>query len=61
MLSCAAFAAVTWAAMLGGIVPIVCRRVGIDPAIVAGPFLIAMSDVSGTAIYILVARAIALS
>ena len=57
----AVIAAVAWAAMLGGLVPIACRRLGIDPAIVAGPFLIAMSDVSGSAIYILVARAIALS
>lgn len=56
----AVVAAVAWAAFLGGLVPIACRRFGIDPAIVAGPFLIAMSDVSGSAIYILVARAIAL-
>lgn len=56
----AVVAAVAWAAMLGGLVPIACRRMGIDPAIVAGPFLIAMSDVSGSVIYILVARAIAL-
>ena len=56
----AVIAAVAWAAMLGGLVPIACRRLGIDPAIVAGPFLIAMSDVSGSVIYILVARAIAL-
>ena len=57
----AVFAAVTWASFLGGVVPIACRRSGIDPAIVAGPFLIALSDVSGSAIYILVARQIALS
>jgi magnesium transporter len=56
----AVFASVTWASMLGGVVPIACRRFGIDPAIVAGPFLIAMSDLSGSAIYILVAREIAL-
>ncbi|MEL6712813.1 MAG: magnesium transporter [Planctomycetota bacterium] len=56
----AVVAAVAWAALLGGLVPIACRRLGIDPAIVAGPFLIALSDVSGSAIYILVARAIAL-
>lgn len=56
----AVVAAVAWAAFLGGLVPIVCRRTGIDPAIVAGPFLIALSDVSGSAIYILVARTIAL-
>ncbi len=51
---------VGFAALLGGLVPIACRRLGFDPAIVAGPFLIALSDVSGSAIYILVARAIAL-
>ena len=53
-------AAIAWAAFLGGLVPIVCRRMGIDPAIVAGPFLIALSDLSGSVIYVLVARAIAL-
>ncbi len=51
---------VAWAALLGGTVPIACRRLGIDPAIVAGPMLIALSDVSGCAIYIVVARNIAL-
>ena len=52
--------AIAWAAFLGGVVPIICRRLGIDPAIVAGPFLIALSDLSGSVIYVLVARAIAL-
>ena len=56
----AVVASVGWAALLGGMVPIACRRLGIDPAIVAGPMLIALSDVSGCAIYIVVARSIAL-
>jgi magnesium transporter len=47
--------AVTWAALLGCVVPMTCRRIRIDPAIVAGPFLIAVSDVSGTALYLGVA------
>ena len=47
--------AVTWAAFLGCVVPIVCQRSGIDPAIVAGPFLITLSDVSGTLIFVGVA------
>lgn len=47
--------AVTWAAFLGCMVPMVCRRVGIDPAVVAGPFLITVSDISGTALYLGVA------
>lgn len=56
----AVVASVAWAAMLGGVVPIACRRLGIDPAIVAGPMLIALSDVSGCAIYIVVAQSLAL-
>lgn len=47
--------AVTWAAFLGCLVPMICRRAGIDPAIVAGPFLITVSDISGTALYLGVA------
>ena len=47
--------AVTWAALLGCVVPILCQRMGIDPAIVAGPFLITLSDISGAAIFIGVA------
>jgi len=46
--------AVTWAAFLGCLVPLGCRRVGIDPAVVAGPFLITLSDVSGAAIFVAV-------
>jgi len=48
--------AVTWAALLGCVVPLVCRRVGIDPAVVAGPFLITVSDISGTVLYLGVAH-----
>ena len=48
--------AVTWAALLGCVVPLVCRRVGIDPAVVAGPFLITISDISGTVLYLGVAH-----
>lgn len=46
--------AVTWASFLGCVVPMICRRLGIDPAIVAGPFLITLSDISGVAIFIAV-------
>lgn len=52
----AMLAAVSWASLLGCVVPMTCRRLGIDPAIVAGPFLITLSDISGVGIYILVAR-----
>ena len=50
--------AVTWASILGCVIPMGCRRLGIDPAIVAGPFLVCLSDISGSAIYILVAGAL---
>lgn len=50
--------AVSWAAFLGCIVPMTCRRAGIDPAIVAGPFLLTVSDVSGTGLYLCVAHLI---
>ncbi len=46
--------AVTLAAFLGCAVPMLCRRMGIDPAIIAGPFLITVSDISGTSLYLLV-------
>ena len=49
-------ASVAWAAALGGLVPMLCRRLKIDPAIVAGPFLIALSDISGVVIYIVIAN-----
>lgn len=48
--------AVSWAAFLGCVVPMVCRRTPIDPAVVAGPFLITMSDVSGAVIFMVVAH-----
>ncbi|MDA1265244.1 MAG: magnesium transporter [Planctomycetota bacterium] len=48
-------AAVAWAALLGCVVPMGCRRLSIDPAVVAGPFLICLSDISGVSIYIVVA------
>jgi len=50
--------AVTWASVLGCLIPMSCRRFGIDPAIVAGPFLITLSDISGAAIFMLVASTI---
>ncbi len=44
--------AVSWASFLGSAVPILCQHWKIDPAIVAGPFLITLSDVSGSAIFL---------
>ena len=52
------FLAVTWASVLGSSIPMACRRLGIDPAIVAGPFLITLSDISGIGIFMLSAHAL---
>lgn len=48
--------AVSWAAFLGCVVPLACKRVGIDPAVAAGPFLITLSDISGASIFVGVAH-----
>jgi magnesium transporter len=48
--------AVVWAALLGSIVPLYCQRRGIDPAIVAGPILITLSDISGAVIFGCIAK-----
>jgi len=53
--------AVTWASFLGCTVPTLCQRWGIDPAIVAGPFLITLSDISGSAIFVTVAALMAVT
>jgi magnesium transporter len=44
--------AVTWAGLLGCLMPMLCQRSGLDPAIAAGPFLIVLSDVSGASIFV---------
>lgn len=44
--------AVLLAAALGVIIPILCQRWNIDPAIAAGPFITMLNDVSGYLIYI---------
>lgn len=42
--------------MLGTIVPIVLRRMGVDPAIATGPFVTTSTDVLGVAIYFSLAK-----
>lgn len=49
---------VTWAALLGCLVPMGCRRMNIDPAVAAGPFLITLSDISGATVFVGVAQTI---
>lgn len=49
-------AAVATAAIFGCVIPMGCRRLGVDPAIAAGPVLISLSDIAGSVIYIVTAR-----
>jgi magnesium transporter len=39
-------------AVTGTLIPLICQRVGFDPAFVAGPFLTTMNDVVGSSCYI---------
>lgn len=50
--------AVAFSATLGTTVPVACQRVGIDPAIVAGPFLICLSDIAGSVMFVWVAKSL---
>jgi magnesium transporter len=48
--------ALAWAACVGCAVPLSFRRLGVDPAIAAGPALIVLSDVGAAALLVLAAR-----
>jgi magnesium transporter len=47
---------VLWAATVAAILPFVLRRVGLDPAIVSGPFITTVVDGTGLVIYFEIAR-----
>lgn len=48
----------TLAAAAGTLIPTLCERLGIDPAISAGPFITTLNDILGFAVYMAVAAAI---
>lgn len=50
--------ALTWAACVGCAVPLSFRKLGVDPAIAAGPALIVLSDVGAATLLVLAARSI---
>jgi magnesium transporter len=47
-----------WAAVVGGSMPLLARRVGIDPAVVSAPMVTTLVDATGLIIYFLTARAL---
>ncbi|MEE3200138.1 MAG: magnesium transporter [Planctomycetota bacterium] len=53
VVACGLFASIAWAAVIGALVPVICRRVGIDPAIASGPFVTITVDISASFIFLL--------
>lgn len=47
-----------WAAMIGGTMPLLAKRIGIDPAVVSAPLVTTLVDATGLIIYFLIARAV---
>ena len=48
----------TWAATIGGAMPLVARRIGIDPAVVSAPLVTTLVDATGLVIYFSLAKVI---
>jgi magnesium transporter len=47
-----------WASTVGSAMPMLARRVGIDPALVSAPLVTTLVDATGLVAYFLLARAI---
>jgi len=47
-----------WAAVIGSTMPLLARRVGVDPAVVSAPLVSTLVDATGLLIYFSVARAV---
>lgn len=47
-----------WANIIGALVPLAARRLGVDPALVSAPLITTLVDATGLAIYLLIARAL---
>lgn len=50
----------TWATTVGGLLPLVSSRVGIDPAVVSAPLVTTLVDATGLVIYFTIAQAFVL-
>ncbi|MFA9431683.1 magnesium transporter [Egicoccus sp. AB-alg2] len=48
----------TWASFSGGLLPLLAKRIGIDPAVVSAPLITTLVDATGLVIYFLIARAV---
>ncbi len=48
----------TLASLVGSLMPLIARKVGVDPAVVSAPFVTTIVDATGLLVYFLIARAI---
>lgn len=48
----------TWAAIIGSAMPLLARKVGVDPAVVSSPMVATLVDATGLLIYFSIARAV---
>ena len=48
----------TWASFSGGLLPLLAKRIGVDPAVVSAPIITTLVDATGLIIYFLVAQAV---
>jgi len=48
----------TLASLVGSLMPLLARRVGVDPAVVSAPFVSTIVDATGLLVYFLIARAV---
>lgn len=48
----------TWASFAGGMLPVLAKRVGIDPAVVSAPLITTLVDATGLVIYFMIARTV---
>jgi magnesium transporter len=58
MIGSTLFVICTWASFSGGLLPIVAKRIGIDPAVVSAPLITTLVDATGLIIYFLIAQAV---
>ncbi len=47
-----------WAATIGGTMPLLAKRLGIDPAVISAPMVTTLVDATGLIIYFLIARVV---
>jgi magnesium transporter len=48
----------TLAALVGSLLPLVARRVGVDPAVMSAPFISTLVDATGLVVYFVIARVV---